>query len=106
KLTNAVRVSVSGLEAVKVGLESGRRQSVSSIGSLLEDRDDDGILSCQHCKGILEQQERRLDERESSPVITQLYTVRHGRPGEVPSTRYGTATPVRFPLHGTARPPR
>ncbi|XP_062890860.1 rabenosyn-5 [Mobula hypostoma] len=79
KLTSAVRASVTagsapvGSERMPSGGESSRRSSVSSVGSLLEDSEDDRIVSCGHCCSILERQERRLEERESSPVICQLY---------------------------------
>ncbi|XP_078064977.1 rabenosyn-5, partial [Mustelus asterias] len=83
KLTKAVRASVTaggnsgGPDRGAGTLESGRRLSVSSVSSLLEEKDDDRIMTCQHCKGILEQRERRLEEKESSPVILQLYTKLH-----------------------------
>ncbi|XP_067883139.1 rabenosyn-5-like, partial [Heterodontus francisci] len=79
KLTRAVRASMAaggtscGPDRAVGSFESRRRLSVTSVASLLEEKDDDRIMSCQHCKGILEQRERRLDEKDNSPVITQFY---------------------------------
>ncbi|XP_069785326.1 rabenosyn-5 [Narcine bancroftii] len=80
QLTSAVKASVSASgsgwasERPVETVDGSRRASVSSVGSLLEDSgEDDRILSCQHCKGVLEQQESKLGERGSSPIICQLY---------------------------------
>ncbi|XP_067836854.1 rabenosyn-5, partial [Heptranchias perlo] len=79
KLTSAVRASVTAggspcaADQTAGSGESARRLSVASVSSLLEEKEDDRIMSCQHCRGILEQRERRLEEKDSSPVIAQLY---------------------------------
>uniref|UniRef100_A0A8C5MGE5 Rabenosyn, RAB effector n=1 Tax=Leptobrachium leishanense TaxID=445787 RepID=A0A8C5MGE5_9ANUR len=55
---------------------ASRRGSISSLGSVssvLEDKDDDRIRCCQHCKDTLLKRETQMDEKDHTPDIVRLY---------------------------------
>ncbi|NWZ57655.1 RBNS5 protein, partial [Haliaeetus albicilla] len=47
--------------------------SISSVSSVLDEKDDDRIRCCQHCKDTLLKREQQIDEREYTPEIVKLY---------------------------------
>lgn len=55
------------------GSRRGSISSLSSVSSVLDEKDDDHIRCCAHCKGTLLKREQQLDEREHSPDIVKLY---------------------------------
>lgn len=57
------------------GSRRGSISSLSSVSSVLDEKDDDHIRCCAHCKGTLLKREQQLDEREHSPDIVKLYEV-------------------------------
>lgn len=57
------------------GSRRGSISSVSSVSSVLDEKDDDRIRCCRHCKGTLLKREQQIDEREFTPEIVKLYEV-------------------------------
>ncbi|XP_004692414.1 PREDICTED: rabenosyn-5 [Condylura cristata] len=55
------------------GSRRGSISSVSSVSSVLDEKDDDRIRCCTHCKDTLLARERQIDEREHTPDIARLY---------------------------------
>ncbi|XP_019392087.1 PREDICTED: rabenosyn-5 isoform X1 [Crocodylus porosus] len=55
------------------GSRRGSISSVSSVSSVLDEKDDDRIRCCRHCKGTLLKREQQIDEREFIPEIVKLY---------------------------------
>ncbi|KAM8799663.1 rabenosyn-5 [Eudromia elegans] len=55
------------------GSRRGSISSISSVSSVLDERDDDRIRCCQHCKDTLLKREQQIDEREHTPEIVKLY---------------------------------
>ncbi|XP_010151541.1 PREDICTED: rabenosyn-5 [Eurypyga helias] len=55
------------------GSRRGSISSVSSVSSVLEEKDDDRIRCCRHCKDTLLKREQQIDEREYTPEIVKLY---------------------------------
>ncbi|XP_075794868.1 rabenosyn-5 isoform X2 [Pelodiscus sinensis] len=55
------------------GSRRGSISSVSSVSSVLDDKDDDRIRCCRHCKDTLLKREQQIDEREYTPDIVKLY---------------------------------
>lgn len=51
----------------------GSISSLSSVSSVLEEKDDDKIRCCQHCKDTLLKLETQMDEKEHTPEIVRLY---------------------------------
>uniref|UniRef100_A0A8C8S8L3 Rabenosyn, RAB effector n=1 Tax=Pelusios castaneus TaxID=367368 RepID=A0A8C8S8L3_9SAUR len=51
----------------------GSISSVSSMSSVLDEKDDDRIRCCGHCKDTLLKREQQIDEREFTPDIVKLY---------------------------------
>ena len=49
--------------------------SVSSVSSVLDEKDDDRIRCCTHCKDTLLKREQQIDEKEHTPDIVKLYEV-------------------------------
>ncbi|KFZ67191.1 Rabenosyn-5, partial [Podiceps cristatus] len=47
--------------------------SISSVSSVLDEKDDDRIRCCQHCKDTLLKREQQIDEKEYTPEIVKLY---------------------------------
>ncbi|CAN0100250.1 unnamed protein product [Lampetra fluviatilis] len=55
-----------------------RRGSASSVGSLLlEDKDDDRVRCCRHCREALVRHEHQMDEQHRQPAIVALYEKLH-----------------------------
>lgn len=57
------------------GSRRGSISSVSSVSSVLDEKDDDRIRCCTHCKGTLLKREQQIDEKEHIPDIVKLYEV-------------------------------
>uniref|UniRef100_A0A8C0B5W2 Rabenosyn, RAB effector n=1 Tax=Buteo japonicus TaxID=224669 RepID=A0A8C0B5W2_9AVES len=55
------------------GSRRGSISSISSVSSVLDEKDDDRIRCCQHCKDTLLKREQQIDEREYTPEIVKLY---------------------------------
>ncbi|KAM8759307.1 rabenosyn-5 isoform 1-T3 [Rhynchonycteris naso] len=55
------------------GSRRGSISSVSSISSVLDEKDDDRIRCCTHCKDTLLKREQQIDEKEHIPDIVKLY---------------------------------
>ncbi|XP_006868734.1 PREDICTED: rabenosyn-5 [Chrysochloris asiatica] len=79
KLTSASKDSLSTLSSPSQspnsvhGSRRGSINSVSSVSSVLEEKEDDRIRCCMHCKDTLLKREQQIDEREHSPDIVRLY---------------------------------
>lgn len=52
---------------------------MSSVSSVLDEKDDDRIRCCTHCKDKLLKREQQMDEKEHTPDIVKLYEVTHAR---------------------------
>lgn len=46
------------------------------MSSVLDEKDDDRIRCCRHCKDTLLKREQQIDEREYTPDIVKLYEVK------------------------------
>lgn len=57
------------------GSRRGSIGSVSSVSSVLDEKEDERIRCCGHCKDTLLRKEQQMDEREHTPAITRLYEV-------------------------------
>lgn len=55
------------------GSRRGSISSMSSVSSVLDERDDDRIRCCTHCKDTLLKREQQIDEKEHTPDIVKLY---------------------------------
>ncbi|NWQ80385.1 RBNS5 protein, partial [Columbina picui] len=55
------------------GSRRGSISSISSVSSVLDEKDDDRIRSCRHCKDTLLKREQQIDEKEYTPEIVKLY---------------------------------
>ncbi|XP_042306892.1 rabenosyn-5 [Sceloporus undulatus] len=55
------------------GSRRGSISSVSSVSSVLDEKDDDRIRCCRHCKDTLLKREQQIDEREYIPDVVKLY---------------------------------
>ncbi|NWI19193.1 RBNS5 protein, partial [Crypturellus soui] len=55
------------------GSRRGSISSISSVSSVLDEKDDDRIRCCQHCKDTLLKREEQIDEKEHTPEIVKLY---------------------------------
>ncbi|XP_037379298.1 rabenosyn-5 [Talpa occidentalis] len=55
------------------GSRRGSISSVSSVSSVLDEKDDDRIRCCTHCKDTLLKREQQIDEKEHTPDIAKLY---------------------------------
>lgn len=55
------------------GSRRGSISSISSVSSVLDEKDDDQIRCCQHCKDTLLKREQQIDEKEYTPEIVKLY---------------------------------
>lgn len=83
KLTNASKDSLSTHTSPSQspnsvhGSRRGSISSVSSVSSVLDEKDDDRIRCCTHCKDTLLKREQQIDEKEHTPDIVKLYEVTH-----------------------------
>ncbi|XP_066453104.1 rabenosyn-5 [Eleutherodactylus coqui] len=80
KLTSASKHSISTHGSPNLSpntsAQTSRRGSISSlssVSSVLEEKDDDKIRCCQHCKDTLLKREMQMDEKEHTPEIIKLY---------------------------------
>ncbi|KAM5148192.1 rabenosyn-5 isoform 1-T2 [Mantella aurantiaca] len=80
KLTSASKHSASSHGSPNLSpnasAQTSRRGSISSlssVSSVLEEKDDDKIRCCQHCKDTLLKRETQMDEKEHTPEIVRLY---------------------------------
>ncbi|XP_003409791.1 rabenosyn-5 isoform X1 [Loxodonta africana] len=55
------------------GSRRGSVSSMSSVSSVLDEKDDDRIRCCTHCKDTLLKREQQIDEKEHTPDIVKLY---------------------------------
>lgn len=58
--------------------QSSRRGSItslSSVSSVLEEKDEDRIRSCRHCMDALLRYQHKLEEKDHVPDIVKLYEV-------------------------------
>ncbi|XP_067400447.1 rabenosyn-5 [Emydura macquarii macquarii] len=55
------------------GSRRGSISSVSSVSSVLDEKDDDRIRCCRHCKDTVLKREQQIDEREFTPDIVKFY---------------------------------
>ncbi|XP_047390754.1 rabenosyn-5 isoform X1 [Sciurus carolinensis] len=55
------------------GSRRGSISSISSVSSVLDEKDDDRIRCCTHCKDTLLKREQQIDEKEHTPTIVRLY---------------------------------
>lgn len=81
KLTSASKDSLSTLTSPSQspnsvhGSRRGSISSMSSVSSVLDEKDDDRIRCCTHCKDTLLKREQQIDEKEHTPDIVKLYEV-------------------------------
>ncbi|XP_049622461.1 rabenosyn-5 [Suncus etruscus] len=79
KLTSASKESLSTHTSPSQSpnsVHSSRRGSISSmssVSSVLDEKDDDRIRCCTHCKDTLVKREQQIDEKEHTPDIVKLY---------------------------------
>ncbi|OCT83330.1 hypothetical protein XELAEV_18025869mg [Xenopus laevis] len=80
KLTSASKHSLSAHGSPNLSPSSSAQQSrrgsissLSSVSSVLEEKDDDKIRCCHHCRDTLLKREQQLDEKEHSPEIVKYY---------------------------------
>ncbi|OCT85779.1 rabenosyn-5 [Xenopus laevis] len=80
KLTSASKHSLSAHGSPNLSPSSsaqtsrrGSISSLSSVSSVLEEKDDDKIRCCHHCKDTLLKREQQLDEKEHTPEIVKYY---------------------------------
>ncbi|NWT05655.1 RBNS5 protein, partial [Mionectes macconnelli] len=55
------------------GSRRGSISSISSVSSALDEKDDDRIRCCRHCRDTLLKREQQIDEKEYTPEIVKLY---------------------------------
>lgn len=85
KLTSASKHSVSTHGSPNLSpntsAQTSRRGSISSlssVSSVLEEKDDDKIRCCHHCKDTLRKREIQMDEKDHTPEIVIVYQVNLG----------------------------
>ncbi|RXM31890.1 Rabenosyn-5 [Acipenser ruthenus] len=86
KLTSATKEAVSFLGSPSLspsssvqGSRRGSISSMSSISSVLDEKDDERIRCCRHCMGTLHKREQQMDEKDYAPEIVKFYE--HGSHG-------------------------
>lgn len=82
KLTSATKEAVSFLGSPSLspsssvqGSRRGSISSMSSISSVLDEKDDERIRCCRHCMGTLHKREQQMDEKDYAPEIVKFYEV-------------------------------
>ncbi|MGH0147780.1 UNVERIFIED_CONTAM: hypothetical protein FKN15_033901 [Acipenser sinensis] len=80
KLTSATKEAVSSLGSPSLspsssvqGSRRGSISSMSSISSVLDEKDDERIRCCHHCMGTLHKREQQMDEKDYAPEIIKVY---------------------------------
>lgn len=58
-----------------MGSRRGSISSLSSVTSMLEEKDDEKIRCCHHCMDTLLKKQQKLDEKDHIPDIVKLYEV-------------------------------
>ncbi|XP_037539887.1 rabenosyn-5 [Nematolebias whitei] len=56
-----------------MGSRRGSISSLSSVASILEEKDDEKIRCCHHCMDTLLKRQQKLEEKEHVPVVVKLY---------------------------------
>lgn len=56
----------------------GSISSLSSVSSVLEEKDEDRIRCCRHCMDALLRHQHKLEEKDHVPDIVKLYEVQSG----------------------------
>ena len=69
----------SGAGASGMGSRRGSLSSLSSVTSMLEEKDDEKIRCCHHCMDTLLKRQQKLEERDHMPDIVKLYEVRRSK---------------------------
>lgn len=59
-----------------MGSRRGSISSLSSVTSMLEEKDDEKIRCCHHCMDTLLKRQQKLEEKDHVPDIVKLYEVR------------------------------
>lgn len=59
-----------------MGSRRGSISSLSSVTSMLEEKDDEKIRCCHHCMDTLVKRQQKLGEKEHTPAVVKLYEVR------------------------------
>lgn len=62
-----------------MGSRRGSISSLSSVTSMLEEKDDEKIRCCHHCMDSLLKRQQKLEEKDFVPDIVKLYEVGHCR---------------------------
>lgn len=88
KLTNGTREALcvpgspsqsqsppSGGSSSGMGSRRGSISSLSSVTSMLEEKDDEKIRCCHHCMDTLLKRQQKLEEKDHVPDIVKLYEV-------------------------------
>ncbi|NXX38650.1 RBNS5 protein, partial [Tricholaema leucomelas] len=79
KLTNASKEALGSHNSPNSspnsvhGSRRGSISSISSVSSVLDEKDDERIRCCRHCKDTLLKREQQIDEKECTPEIVKLY---------------------------------
>nr|XP_027787716.1 rabenosyn-5 isoform X1 [Marmota flaviventris] len=55
------------------GSRRGSLSSLSSVSSVMDEKDDERIRCCGHCKDTLLKKEQQMDEKEHTPTVVKLY---------------------------------
>lgn len=58
-----------------MGSRRGSISSLSSVTSMLEEKDDEKIRCCHHCMDTLLKRQQKLEEKDHVPDIVKLYEV-------------------------------
>ncbi|XP_056320551.1 rabenosyn-5 [Danio aesculapii] len=63
----------AGPAAVQQSSRRGSISSISSVTSVLEEKDEDRVRCCHHCMDALLRHQRKLEEKDHVPDIVKLY---------------------------------
>lgn len=58
-----------------MGSRRGSISSLSSVTSMLEEKDDERIRCCHHCMDTLLTRQQKLEEKDHVPDVVKLYEV-------------------------------
>ncbi|XP_041130100.1 rabenosyn-5-like isoform X1 [Polyodon spathula] len=80
KLTSATKEGMSFLGSPSLspsssvqGSRRGSISSMSSVSSVLDEKDDERIRCCRHCMCMLHKREQHMDEKDYAPEIVKFY---------------------------------
>lgn len=62
-----------------MGSRRGSISSLSSVTSMLEEKDDEKIRCCHHCMDTLLKRQQKLEEKDHMPDIVKLYEVKENK---------------------------